>query len=65
MAEVMLEGSCHGKEDPQVVQHSSLLEHSGNVTALTLSGKGTLVSGSRDRSTVNLFGDNSYDGEWI
>ena len=49
-----------------MVQHSSLLEHSGNVTALTLSGKDTLVSGSRDRSTVNLFGDfNDYDNSFI
>ena len=49
----------------QVVQHSSLLEHSGNVTALSLTGKDTLISGSRDRSTVNLVAGgnyNEYDG---
>ena len=52
----------------QVVQHSSLLEHSGNVTALSLNGKDTLISGSRDRSTVNLVAGvdyNEYDGAQI
>jgi len=37
----------------EVVQHSSLLEHNGNVTALSLIGLDTLVSGSRDR-TINI-----------
>ena len=45
----------------QVVQHSSLLEHNGNVTALALSGKDTLVSGSRDRSTENVVDDGDHN----
>ena len=43
----------------QVVQHSSLLEHSGNVTALSLSGKEILISGSRDRLVIS-FVDNAW-----
>ena len=37
----------------EVVQHNSLLEHRGNVTAVVLSGAAVLVSASRDR-TVNI-----------
>ena len=65
VAEVLLEQSLDESEcfpdfwiSAQVVQHSSLLEHSGNVTALALTGKDTLISGSRDR--LNLVADD-YD----
>ena len=37
----------------EVVQHNSLLEHRGNVTALRLSGPDILVTASRDR-TLNI-----------
>lgn len=37
----------------EVVQHNSLLEHRGNVTALRLSGPDLLVTASRDK-TLNI-----------
>ena len=37
-------------EVAEVVQHNSLLEHRGNVTAVRLSGADILVTASRDKS---------------
>ena len=42
-----------GGEQCEVVQHNSLLEHRGNVTAVQLSGPDILLSSSRDR-TFNI-----------
>ena len=39
-----------GGDTCEVLQHSSLLEHHGNVTAVVLSGANILISCSRDRS---------------
>ena len=39
-----------GGEMAEVVQHNSLLEHRGNVTAVRLSGPDILVTASRDKS---------------
>ena len=39
-----------GGDTCEVLQHSSLLEHHGNVTAVVLSGANVLISCSRDRS---------------